>query len=121
MSLKVLRIQIHPEMKTYKEYMTKDYGEESIGALSQMAWAQSQILVEGLKRSSDDLTWENFINKMETFDNWKGSFYEAVTFSPKYHYGNTTLFMVKAIDNDLKPITGNIQYNPETQEIIYEE
>ena len=110
----------HPEMKTYKEYMTKDYGEESIGALSQMAWAQSQILVEGLKRSGNDLTWENFINKMETFDNWKGSFYEAVTFSPKYHYGNTTLFMVKAIDNDLKPITGNIQYNPETQEIIYE-
>ena len=36
-------------MQTYKEYMTKDYGEESIGALSQMAWAQSQILVEGLK------------------------------------------------------------------------
>ena len=110
----------HPEMNTYKEYMTKDYGEESIGALSQMAWAQSQILVEGLKRSSNDLTWENFINKMETFDNWKGSFYEAVTFSPKYHYGNTTLFMVEAKDNDLTPITGNIHYDPETKEIIYD-
>ena len=57
---------------------------------------------------------------METFDNWKGSFYEAVTFSPENYYGNTTLFMVEAKDNDLAPITGNIHYDPETQEIIYD-
>ena len=110
----------HPEIDTYNEYMTKEFGEESIGALSQMAWAQAQIFVEALKRSDDDLTWENFINKMETFDNWTGSFYEAVTFSPKYHYGNTTLFMVEAKDGELKPISKNIHYDPDTEVIEYE-
>lgn len=111
----------HPEAPIYAEYMKKHFGEESIGSLSQGAWSTAQIFVEGLKRAGDDLTWENFIKQMETFDNWDGSFYHSVTYTPEHRYGNTSLFLVQAKDGDLVPITDMIRYDPKTDEIIYEE
>ncbi len=107
-------------VKNYIDYVSKKYGEETLGALSQMAWSAGQEFVEGLKRSGNDLTWDNFISKMNTFDNFKNTFYPSVNFSPKHHYGNTTLFLVQAKDGDLKPVTKNIFYDAEKEEIIYE-
>jgi len=107
-------------VKNYEEYVGKKYGEETMGALSQMAWSAGQIFVEGLKRTDKDLTWENYINKLNTFDNWNESFYPSINYSPKHHYGNTTLFLVQAKDGDLNPVTGNIFYDADKEEIIYE-
>ena len=107
-------------VKNYEEYVGKKYGEETMGALSQMAWSAGQIFVEGLKRTDKDLTWENYINKLNTIDNWKESFYPSINYSPEHHYGNTTLFLVQAKDCDLNPVTGNIFYDADKEEIIYE-
>lgn len=113
-------ISTHPENEKYIEYVTKEYGEENLGSLSQYAWAQSQVLVEALKRSGDDLTWDNFIAQMESFDKWDGSFYPSITYTPEHRYGTTSIFLVQAKDGDLEPITGYIHYNVETGEIEYQ-
>ncbi|MFC4798678.1 ABC transporter substrate-binding protein [Neobacillus sp. GCM10023253] len=110
----------NPGVKKYVEYVTKDFGKESLGALSEGAWSTAQVYVEGLKRAGDDLSWENFIKKMETFDKWDGSFYPSVTYTAEHRYGNTSLFLVQAKAGDLVPVTGNIHYDPEKDKIEYE-
>ena len=110
-----------PEVKKYVDTVTKDFGKETLGALSEGAWSTAQIYVEGLKRTGDDLTWENFINKMNTFDNWNGSFYPNINYSEKHHYGNTTLYLIQAKGGALVPITDPIYYDADKEEIIYKD
>ncbi len=110
----------NPEIKKYVEYVTKDYGKETLGALSQGAWSTAQVYVEGLKRAGDNLTWDNFIKQMNTFNSWKGSFYPGITYNEKVRYGNTTLFLKQAKDGKFEQITSNIHYDPEKDKIIYE-
>ncbi len=108
------------KVEKYKEYVTKDYGKDALGPLSQKAWSAGQIFVEGLNRAGDDLTWDNYINKLNTFDNWTESFYTSINYSPEHHYGNTTLYMTEAKDGKIEPISKKIYYDAEKNEIIYE-
>jgi branched-chain amino acid transport system substrate-binding protein len=108
-----------PDVKKYVDNVTKAFGKETLGALSQGAWSTAQVYVEGLKRAGDNLTWDNFNKQMETFDNWDGSFYPSINYSPKHHYGNTTLYLVQAKGGDLVPITDPIYYDADKEEIIY--
>lgn len=108
-----------PAVKNYVEQVTKDFGKETLGSLSQGAWATGMVYVEGLKRAGDDLTWENFIKQMETFENWDGTFYPGVTYTPEHRYGNTSLFLIQAKNGKLEPITKEIHFDPEKDEIIY--
>jgi branched-chain amino acid transport system substrate-binding protein len=108
-----------PEVKKYVDQVTKDFGKETLGALSQGAWSTGMVYVEGLKRTGKDLTWDNFMKQMETLDNWDGSFNAGVTYTPKHRYGNTTLLLVQAKGGKLVPITKEIHYDPEKEEIIY--
>ncbi|WP_216829839.1 ABC transporter substrate-binding protein [Alkalihalobacterium elongatum] len=109
-----------PEIEEYYEYITKDFGEAAIGALSQQGWGHGQVLIETFKRAGDNLTWENFIAQMETFDNWDGSIYAEVTYTPEHRYGTTTLYIIQAKDGELVPVSEAIYYDPETKEIVYE-
>lgn len=105
--------------KNYVEYVSKDFGKEALGSLTQMGWTSAEVFVEGVKRAGDDLSWENFIKKMDTFDKWDGSFYPAVSYSEKHRYGNTSLFLVQAKNGRLETI-GKSYYDPEKEEIVYE-
>lgn len=103
----------------YIEYVSKDYGKEALGPLTQKAWSAGQIFVEGLNRADNALTWENYINKLNTFDNWTESFYTSINYSPKHHYGNTTLYITQAKDGKIEPISEKIFYDTDKNEIIY--
>lgn len=110
----------NPEKDKYLEYIKEKYGEENIGGLTQVAWTQGQIFVEALKRCGDNLTWENFIKQMETFNDWKGSFYPQVTNTTEDHTGTSTLFIMEAKDGELQPIKGaEANYNSKTGEVTY--
>jgi ABC-type branched-subunit amino acid transport system substrate-binding protein len=110
-----------PDMKLYKERFTKDFPNSTYNGNAQWGWAAAQIFVEGLKRAGDDLTWENYIKALETLDNWDGSLFSSVTYTPENRYGVTTLFMTEAKDGKIVPITGYIHYDPATGKITYEE
>ncbi|MGX9135142.1 ABC transporter substrate-binding protein [Rummeliibacillus sp. JY-2-4R] len=109
-----------PKVENYIKYVSKEYGKEALGPLTQKAWSAGQIFVEGLKRSGDDLTWDNYINKLNTFDNWTESFYTSINYSQNHHYGNTTLYITEAKDGKIEPISKKIYYDADKNEIIYE-
>lgn len=106
-------------MKLYLERMNKDYPDK-ISTNSIGGWAAAQVLVEGLKRTEGELTWDNFLNSFYTFDNWDGSLYQGVTFTKDNHYGITSMFIIEAKDGKLVPTSGTISFSPATGEVIYE-
>jgi branched-chain amino acid transport system substrate-binding protein len=108
-----------PDIDIYKEQITKDFSEDHLGALTQSAWGTAQVFVEALNRTEGELTWENYIKALETFDNYEGSIFDSVTYTPDQRYGNTTLQILEAKDGNLEPIGGPMHYEPETGEIEY--
>lgn len=103
----------------YEERMIRDYSEDEIGFLSQGGWSVGKIFVEAVERSGDDLSWENFISQMETFDGWQETFFSEVTYTPEHRYGMTTLYIVEAKDKDLS-LLEEVYYDPDTGEVIYQ-
>lgn len=108
-----------PEMKLYLKRFSADYPKDALNGYAQMGWAIGQVTVEALKRTGPELTWENFYKTMHTFDNWDGSIFERVTFTPENHYGVTDLFITQAKDGQIVPITGKINFDPSTKKITY--
>ncbi|WP_077212520.1 ABC transporter substrate-binding protein [Bacillus dakarensis] len=109
------------EMQLFVERFSNDYPNEPTAGFSQVGWAAAQVLVENIKRTGDELTWENFIESFYTFDNWDGSLYAGVSFSENNHYGLTSMFMTQAQNGIIQPITDTITFDPETREVQYNE
>ncbi|RLL46824.1 hypothetical protein D8M04_06385 [Oceanobacillus piezotolerans] len=103
----------------YVERMKKDFSESDLGFLSEQGWSMAKIFAEGVKRSGDELTWENFLSQMNTFENWEETFYPSITYTPEHRYGNTTLFIVEAIDGN-HSLLQRMHYDIETEKVTYE-
>lgn len=109
------------DMKTFVERFSKDYPKDSTTGFSQLGWASAQVLVEALKRTGEELTWENYLNSFYTFDNWDGSLFKGISFSEENHFGVTSMFMTEAKNGTIEPITGTITFDPVSDEIIYKD
>lgn len=109
------------KIQLYVERFSKDFPNDPVGGVSQLGWGSAQVLVEGIKRAGDDLTWENFLKTFYTFDNWDGSIHAGVTFSEDNHYGLTSMFMTQAKDGIITPLDPQISFNPTNGEISYNE
>ncbi|PWA12784.1 hypothetical protein DCC39_03815 [Pueribacillus theae] len=109
------------DVKLFVERFSKNYPNDPATSFSENGWAVAQVLVEAIKRTEGDLTWENFLNAFYTFDNWDGSLYAGVTFSEDNHYGLTSMFMTEAKDGKIVPITEPITIDPSSGEIKYNE
>jgi branched-chain amino acid transport system substrate-binding protein len=110
-----------PAMKLYVERFSKDFPGQSYSGIAQWGWGAAQVFVEALERTGPELTREKFLESFYTFDNWQGSMYAGVTFTPDNHYGLTTFFMTEAKDGTILPITKNITFDPKTGEVTYEQ
>ncbi|MBS4215175.1 ABC transporter substrate-binding protein [Neobacillus rhizophilus] len=103
----------NPKIQAYLKQFTKDYPDEDPSANGPMSgWTFAQVMVEGLKRCGDDLSWENFIKQMETLKDWNGSLAYNVTYSPKNRYGQTSITMIQAKNGKLVKISDVIKYEP---------
>ncbi|WP_019123005.1 ABC transporter substrate-binding protein [Brevibacillus massiliensis] len=109
----------NPKLKEFLDQFTKDFPNSSPNGSAQAGWAAAQILVEGIKRSGDNLTWDNFIAQMETLKDWDGSLYHDVFYTPDTRYGQTTLFLTQAKDGKLEKVEGPVKYDPGTKTFIY--
>nr|WP_263326609.1 ABC transporter substrate-binding protein [Neobacillus sp. Marseille-Q6967] len=109
------------EMKLFVERFSKDYPKDPTAGFSQVGWAAAEVMVEALKRTGDDLTWANFLETFNTFDNWDGSIYAGVTFSRENHYGLSTMFMTQAKKGKIEPVTEPISFDPASGKINYSE
>lgn len=112
-------LENNEKTKLYVEQLTKYFKESDVGDLSKMGWSQAQIFVEALKRTKGDLSWENFISAMETFNKWDGSLYPSVTYNRDNHYGITTLYLFQA-KNGERSLLNKITFDPGTEKITYD-
>jgi branched-chain amino acid transport system substrate-binding protein len=102
-----------PLIKEYVDQLKKDLpNEDPNSVFMRSAWAYAQVLVEGLKRSGDNLTWENFIKQMETLEDWNGSLAYNVTYSSQYRYGQTSVKVSQFKDGNIVDISDVIKYEP---------
>lgn len=105
------------KIKLFKERFKKSYPNEQATNFVESGWSAAQVFVEALKRTGDNLTWDNFLKSFNTFDNWDGSMYAGVSFSEKNHYGITKMYMTKANNGKIQQISDSIEFDPETGKI----
>ncbi|MEH7246017.1 ABC transporter substrate-binding protein [Neobacillus niacini] len=110
-----------PEMKDFVDQYKKDFPKSSTSGFAMWGWAMGQIFVEAVKRSGEELTRENLKKQLETLDNWEGSLYPAITYTPDSHYGNTTIYITEAKDGAIVPVTKPITYDVKEKTIKYSE
>lgn len=104
-------------MKLFVREFKKNFPDTSPSGSPQVGWAAAQVFVEALKRTKD-LTRENFLKSFYTFNNWQGSLYAGVTFTPKNHYGVTSLIITRAKDGKMLPVSGGISKDPDTGKFV---
>jgi branched-chain amino acid transport system substrate-binding protein len=109
----------NPKIKEFMNQFTKDFPNSKASGSAQAGWAAAQILVEGIKRAGDNLTWDNFIAQMETIKDWKGSLYYDVYYTPDTRYGQTTMYLTQAKDGKLVKIGDPVKYDPATKTFKY--
>ncbi|OLO37913.1 hypothetical protein BTR23_13325 [Alkalihalophilus pseudofirmus] len=107
-------------MQLFLERYSADYSDNSPLNTVHVGWTLGEVLFEALKRTGPELNWDNFTEALYTFDNWDGSFFEGVTFTPDNHYGITSLYISQAINGELQRVTGTITFDPNTGDITYE-
>lgn len=91
----------------------KQFPDTDPSGSPQSGWASAQVFVEAL-RHTKDLTRENFLKTFYTFDNWKGSLFSSITFTPDDHFGISSLIVTQAKDGTMVPISGLISIDNKT-------
>lgn len=95
-----------PAMKTFREAMKKAYPAESENSTFAMrGFAAMDVLLEALRRTGDDLTRENLIKELESFDDWSGDYAEHITYTPEDHRGTSMMYIMQAKDGANVKIT----------------
>lgn len=104
-----------PKIKEFLDQFKKDFPNAKANGSAEAGWAAAQILVEGIKRAGDNLTWDNFISQMETIKDWEGSLYYDVYYTPDTRYGQTTMYLTQAKNGKLETIGELNKYDPATK------
>ena len=84
-----------PEMEAYRTWVAKTSNEDlSNNAYAITGWIAASFFVEGLKRVEGDLTWENYINAMESKP-VKNPFGGEIDYSEGKRLGTQEMALVK--------------------------
>jgi ABC-type branched-subunit amino acid transport system substrate-binding protein len=110
----------NPKIQEFVQQYSKDFPKSVPSANAQIGWAAAQVLVEGLRRAGDELTWDHFIAAMETLDDWDGSMYYDVYYTPDTRFGQTSMYLTRAKDGKLEKVTPLVKYDPKTDQFLYE-
>ena len=62
-----------------------------------LGYGGAMVIVEALKRTGEDLTWEKIIQAFETIKNFQTGFIQPVTFSPTDHNGQRSTKLLVAL------------------------
>lgn len=103
-----------PSLELFMKRFAEDYPNEPLVGVSQSGWGTAEVLVEGLRRAGDDLSWDNFIKSFYTMDKYTDAIFAGISFNEKNHYGSTSLFMTEAKSGQIVPISEVMTYDPAT-------
>ena len=87
----------HRGERLFRKIMAQKYGDESPNTHSRIGYAAAQLVVEGLRCSSSDLTREGFITALEGLKDWTGGLLPPISYSARDHRGLTALAVVRAL------------------------
>ncbi len=85
-----------PEAAPYRKFMQKYLPGEPIGGFSIGGYAVAEIMAEALQRAGRDLTREQLVQALETFNNWNGVMAHHITWGPGRRQGQNSLFFARA-------------------------
>lgn len=71
----------------YSELLKRYYPDEQPNVVGLEGYINARVLVEGLRRAGRDLTRANFINAIESINNYSVGIANTVSFSPTVHQG----------------------------------
>lgn len=95
-----------PAVAQYRDLLKKYYPHVKPGMWGMLGYGGAKILVEILKRTGKDLSWENVIKAAETMKDWKIGIGPPITYTSKSHVGNNGVVIVKVENGEFKPQTG---------------
>jgi branched-chain amino acid transport system substrate-binding protein len=76
-------------------------------------WVTMQVMAEGIRRASDDLTGEGIREGLESLTNFEtGGITAPITFRPTSHKGATALRIYQVQEGEWMPITDYIEAQP---------
>jgi branched-chain amino acid transport system substrate-binding protein len=99
-----------PKVKKYEEALGKYAKGVNPSGPALWGWAEAEVLVEGLRRSGNDLSRENFIKQLETLKDWNEGLAFNVTYSPDNHYGTTSVVIIKDENGKMAKASDVIKY-----------
>jgi branched-chain amino acid transport system substrate-binding protein len=80
-----------PAVKEYRDALAKYAPGEKPDYVSMMAFAQTKIMVEAIRRIEGPLTRQALVKSMESIRNYDSGIYPPVTFGPDRHLGGTII------------------------------
>ncbi|MFB6286856.1 MAG: ABC transporter substrate-binding protein [Candidatus Bipolaricaulia bacterium] len=83
------------------------FPDEPAGGFSEIAYVGAQLVTHALAKTMnthDSLTRENFIDTLESIDNWSNGLTPPISYSPDNHAGIQELFVVKVQDGEFTNI-----------------
>jgi branched-chain amino acid transport system substrate-binding protein len=85
-----------PEMKKFREGWKKSNpNENEFSSFALSGWVYGEVLVEAIRRSGDDLTWENLLTQLEGFDKWSGDYAKNISYSSTNHKGVSAIYFMQ--------------------------
>jgi branched-chain amino acid transport system substrate-binding protein len=97
-----------PDMVKWEAAWKKEYPNAPAGRPNNfdlLAYGDTYVLAEGMKRAGKDLTTDSLIRALEGIQNYRvGSVATARTFSTKHHIGNLALVPMMVKDGQWEPV-----------------
>ena len=102
-----------PGIVEYRELMARYYPKHPLNRYSLYGYVFARLVVEGLERAGRDLTREQFLNAMESIENWdSGGIMPPVSFSTTDHHAQTAGFICVLEEGRFAALTDWIDPGP---------
>lgn len=106
---------VQPAMVQWEKAWRREYPGATVGrpgALDVMAYADTYVLAEGLRRGGRKLTVESFIRGMESIKNYRVSAIATPrSFSTRHHIGNMSLVPMAVSGGSWEPLNWQSQHD----------
>jgi branched-chain amino acid transport system substrate-binding protein len=95
--------------KQFVEAMKKYYPQENPkSVLAMSGWMFGEVAIEGLRRTGNNLTWDNYIKALETIKDWNGLIASHVTYGSDDRQGLDSVTFYKAENKQFVPISDRV-------------
>lgn len=98
----------HPDMQKFKQAFAKKYPDAPKGrpnVFDLIGYADMHVVAEGLRRAGKDVTRENFVDALETLDDYKvNELATPRTFTKAHHIGNLRMQMMVVLNQHWVPL-----------------